>query len=675
MKTALHWGILGTGKIAKVFADALLQSQTGTLCAVGSRSPETAKKFAASYSGVTAHGSYEELLANPAVDAVYISLPNHLHCVWTVRAAQAGKHILCEKPLATNYAEAMTMLEAVRRHNVFFMEAFMYRCHPQTAKLIQLIREGAVGEVRLIQANFAYNMGEALENIRFQNQAAGGGIMDVGCYCVSMARLLAGAVNGENVAEPLELKATAHIGANSRVDEWATAVLEFPGGILANLTCGNRVSVDSTLRIWGSAGNIQVPNPWFPGQRSKAGEIVINCDGKAAKKVKVSSKVPLYSLEADVVAQYVESRQAPAPCMTIPDSLGQQKALDRWREEVGLVFDCEKQEQLQMPASGQKLKACSEFSMPFGKVEGVEKPVARVMMGSMVMTPRKPGYSFALLDDYFERGGNCLDTAWVYGDGEGEQAVGAWMKARHIRDEIVLIAKGAHTPECSPHGITWQLQQSMERLQTDSVDIYMMHRDNPEISVAEFVDCLNEHQRAGRIKSFGASNWSLQRLVEANQYASQKGLTGFSSTSVNFSLAKWNEPMWADCVAGSDEKSKAWYQQTAMPLFAWSSQASGFFTGRFAPQSREEAMQNSQISEVARVWFNDANFARLERVRQLAKQKNTGATQIALAYVLQQPLNIFALIGPQTIEETRTSMLALDVPVTPQELHWLDTGE
>jgi aryl-alcohol dehydrogenase-like predicted oxidoreductase len=296
-------------------------------------------------------------------------------------------------------------------------------------------------------------------------------------------------------------------------------------------------------------------------------------------------------------------------------------------------------------------------------------------MGSMMLSPDKMAYSFALLDDYFERGGNCIDTAWLYSGGKCEEAAGAWFQARGVRDDIVLIAKGAHTPHCSPEGITRQLRESLERLQTDAVDIYMMHRDNPEIPVAEFVDCLNAHQKAGRMKSFGASNWSLERLREANEYAAGKGLTGFSSSSVNFSLARWNEPMWADCVTASDETSKAWYQQTQMPLFAWSSQASGFFTGRFAPQSREEAMQNPQIAEVARTWFNEANFARLKRARQLAAQKNTGATQIALAYVLHQPLNIFALIGPRTIEETRTSMIALDVPLSPQELHWLDTGE
>ena len=675
MKSTLNWGILGTGKIAKVFADALGQSQTGTLRAVGSRKLQTAQKFAARYFDVTAHASYEELLADPDVDAVYISLPNHLHCEWTVRAAQAGKHILCEKPLATNYAEAMTMLEAVRRHQVFFMEAFMYRCHPQMAKLVELIRNGTIGEVRQIQVNFSYNMGEALGNIRQQNEVSGGGIMDVGCYCMSMARLIAGSANGKDFAEPLEVKALAHIGDKSRVDEWASAVIKFPGDILASLTCGTRVAVDSTLRIWGSEGNIQIPNPWFPGQGDKAGEILIKRDGKDTEKVLLSSDVPLYSLEADIVARHVKDGQAPAPCMTIADSLGQQQALDSWREEVALIFDGEKPEQLLTPFSGQKLAARPEFPMPFGKVEGVDKSVSRVVMGSMMMSPRKMAYSFALLDDYFERGGNCIDTAWLYSGGKCEQAVGAWLQARQIRDEIVLIAKGAHTPECSPEGITRQLHESLDRLQTDSVDIYMMHRDNLVIPVAEFVECMNEHQRASRMKSFGASNWSLQRLREANEYAASKGLTGLSSTSVNFSLAKWNEPMWSGCVTGSDEESKAWYTQTQMPLFAWSSQAGGFFTGRFAPQRREEAMKDPQISEVERTWFNEANFARLERARQLAQQENTGATQIALAYVMNQPLNIFALIGPRSIEETRTSMLALDVPLTSQELRWLDTGD
>lgn len=671
----LRWGILGTGKIAGTFAEALAQSETGTLYAVGSRTAENAREFAGLYADVRAYGSYEELLADPQVQAVYISLPNHLHCEWTVRCAEAGKHILCEKPLATNYAQAMTMLEAVRRQDVFFMEAFMYRCHPQTTRLVELIRDGAIGEVRLIQANFSYDMGEKLENIRQQNEAAGGGIMDVGCYGLSMVRLLAGAVQGEEYSRPVELNAVAHIGENSRVDEWSAAVLKFPGDILANVVCGSRLQVDSTLRIWGSKGHIEVPNPWFPGKDGGEGKILLHCAGSESEELPVPCNVPLYALEADTVAQYLENRQAPPPCMTLADSLEQQKVLDWWRRGAGLVFDAELPERLDVPATGRALRRQPEIPLTFGRVEGVDKPISRIVMGTMVMHSQQLPYSFALLDDFYERGGTCLDTAWIYAGGEAEKAVGAWLQARGVRDEMVLIAKGAHTPHCHPEALSRQLYESLDRLQVDSVDIYMMHRDNPEIPVAEFVDCLNEHKNAGRITSFGVSNWSNGRLQEANDYAATKAVTGFTSSSVNFSLAQWNEPMWEGCVSASDALSKQWYLERQMPLFAWSSQASGLFTGRFTPQSREGGMRNPQISEVARVWFNDENFARMNRVQQLAGQKNTGPTQIALASVLSQPLNIFALIGPQSIEETRTSFLALNTPLSAQELRWLDSGE
>ena len=326
------------------------------------------------------------------------------------------------------------------------------------------------------------------------------------------------------------------------------------------------------------------------------------------------------------------------------------------------------------PFSASTLQSKSEFSMLFGKVVDVEKPVSRVVMGTMVMHDERLPYSFSLLDDFFERGGNCLDTAYIYAGGASEKAVGKWLQSRRIRDEIVLIAKGAHTPDCHPEGIARQLNESLERLQLDSVEIYMLHRDNLEIPVGEFVECLNEHKNAGRFQAFGGSNWSRERLQQANEYAAQKGLTGFSSSSVNFSLAQWNEPMWDGCYTASDAESKAWYQENKLPLFAWSSQASGLFTGRFSPQPRQEGMQNPEISEVARVWFNDENFARLERVQELAKQKNVGTTQIALAYVLHQAVNIFALIGPQSIEETRSSMSALGVELSPEEVRWLDTG-
>lgn len=332
----MNWGILGTGGIAHIFAQGLAASRTGRLVAIGSRTSATALAFGSTYAVDPAHchGSYEALLKDTRVEAVYISLPNHLHATWTMAAAAAGKHILCEKPLAVNEAEARRVIEAVRPTGVFLMEAFMYRCHPQTARLLELLAERVIGELRLIEASFSYNMGPRYENIRLSNPAAGGSIMDVGCYPVSYARLIAG-------AEPLAINGLGHIGPISRVDEWAAAMLQFPGGLIAKLSCGTQVSVDQELRIWGSAGNIRVPIPWkpLPGPN----QILLQRDGATEPTViLVEGGAPLYAIEADTVAQQCRQPQALYPCMTWNDSLGNMAVLDAWRRSIGLVFDVER---------------------------------------------------------------------------------------------------------------------------------------------------------------------------------------------------------------------------------------------------------------------------------------------------------------------------------------------
>jgi|SRR5579884_1372070 len=331
---SLQWGILGTGKIARTLAQAIQASETGTLVAVGSRTQEAAETFGTEFSIPKRYPTYQAMLDDPDMEAVYISLPNHLHAEWTVKCAEAGKHILCEKPFTVNYAEAVPVIEAVKRHDVFLMEAFMYRCHPQTAKLKQLVSDGAIGEVRLIQSNFCYNMGPRYENIRLSNPAAGGGIMDVGCYTASMSRLIAG-------SEPEQVVGVAHIGPISRVDEQATASLRFPGGIVANLACATQVGADNTLRVWGSEGSILVPNPWFPGESGN--KILLQKTGQEAPtEIVVDGGAGLYAIEVDTVARYLDDRRAPSPCMTWEDTLGNMAVLDKWRQAVGLVFDVER---------------------------------------------------------------------------------------------------------------------------------------------------------------------------------------------------------------------------------------------------------------------------------------------------------------------------------------------
>lgn len=190
--TRLRWGIIGTGNIASKFAQQLPFSRTGMLAAVGSRSAASAQAFAQRFGVPHHHGSYEELLADEGVDAVYIATPHPQHARWVMRAAESGKHVLCEKPLAINRAQGAAAIETARRHDVFLMEAYMYRCLPQTDLLVKLVCEGVVGRVHHIQAAAAFAAAFNPNSRIYANDQAGGGILDVGGYPVSMARLLAG---------------------------------------------------------------------------------------------------------------------------------------------------------------------------------------------------------------------------------------------------------------------------------------------------------------------------------------------------------------------------------------------------------------------------------------------------------------------------------------------------
>jgi len=267
MPELLQWGIISTGHIAHEFADGVKFSSTGQLVAVGSRSQESAERFGDEFGIPRRYGSYDDLLADDNVEAVYVATPHPFHAEWAIKAAEAGKHVLVEKPIGMNYAEAMAMIDAAMQNDVFLMEAFMYRCHPQTARLVELIREGVIGEVVFIQSAFSYNSTAGPENRAFAQELGGGGILDVGCYPASAARLVAGAAAGKPFEEPLELRATGHIGPTG-VDYWATASVKFPGGIGAQLTTGVALDMrqDNVIRVFGSEGKILVPDPWTPSR-------------------------------------------------------------------------------------------------------------------------------------------------------------------------------------------------------------------------------------------------------------------------------------------------------------------------------------------------------------------------------------------------------------------------
>ncbi len=670
--TSLRWGIIGTGAIAKTFARAVNECSSGEIVAVGSRTQQSADKFGEEFKIARRHSTYEALLEDPDVQAVYISTPHPLHAQWAIASAQAGKHVLCEKPLGMNHAQAMAITEACAQADVVFMEAFMYRCHPQTKRVIELIRSGELGRVQMIEASFGFRAGDDPKSRLMDKSLGGGGILDVGCYTISMARLIAGAAQHRDFAEPQVLKGAGHLGSTG-ADEWAAAVLEFEGDILARVACGVRCNLENVVRVFCEDGRITIPSPWIVGPTGEGIKISIEQGDKVREEV-IPTDRSLYAYEADAFAQAVQGGQVLAPAMGAEDSIGNARALDLWRSEIGLSYAQDTAAGNREPLSGRSLKVGHKAPMKYARVPGVEKDVSKLVLGTMFEGALSGSqiipHAFALLDNWIDCGGNAFDTAHIYGGGmKSETALGQWLASRGLssgsgRDGLFIIAKGAHTPHCNPADLTKQLLNSLEQMQIQSADLYMMHRDNLEVPVAEFVEVLNEHLRAGRISSFGGSNWSFERVDQANAYAKSKGLVGFTAVSNNFSLARMVQPVWWGSISSSDAESKQWLNQTQTATFAWSSQARGFF----ARADREFLTD----AELARCWYSDDNFERLARVQVLAAERHMLPINIAAAYVLSQSFPAFALIGPRALSEIRTSLPALEIELSPQECAWLN---
>jgi D-xylose 1-dehydrogenase (NADP+, D-xylono-1,5-lactone-forming) len=243
------WGILGTGRIARKFVEALAPSAGERVVAVASRDEARAAAFARELGVARGYGSYEALLADPEVAIVYVALPPNLHAAWCIAAARAGKHVLCEKPLATSAAEAEAMFAAARDNGVWLMEGFMYRFHPQTQAVERLLREGAVGAVRLVRVSFGTII-DPEGNIRFDPALGGGALGDLGCYCVSMARLAAG-------ERPARVSATSRL-TGTGVDEFTAGTLEYPSGAVAQIACGMRLARHQRTQIVGDDGVIEL---------------------------------------------------------------------------------------------------------------------------------------------------------------------------------------------------------------------------------------------------------------------------------------------------------------------------------------------------------------------------------------------------------------------------------
>jgi aryl-alcohol dehydrogenase-like predicted oxidoreductase len=319
--------------------------------------------------------------------------------------------------------------------------------------------------------------------------------------------------------------------------------------------------------------------------------------------------------------------------------------------------------------------------MRYGNIPGVEKPVSRLVQGTAntVFDASKPEQAFGLLDTAMEYGINTFDTAHVYGEGN-ETTLGNWVRERGVRDKIVILAKGAHPyggrNRVTPEDIDADLTESLQRQKSDYFDLYVLHRDDPSVPVGPIVEALNAHQKAGRIGAFGGSNWSWQRIKEANEYAAANNLTPFAVTSPNYSLAEMYEAPWDGCISISGpvfQAARDYYAESGIAVMPWSSMAGGFFSDIYHRNNLDTFSKEDYFAQICiKCYCGETNFERLDRARELAEAKHLTVAQIAVAFAQSQPMNLFMLVSSLTKSQFDANAAAIDMTLTPQELAYLD---
>ena len=305
----VRYGIVSTAHINRLLIPGAHESDKVELIAVASRDMTRAEAYAREWGIERAYGSYEALLEDPDIEAVYISLPNTMHVEWSIRAVEAGKHVLCEKPFSRHAEDVEKAFDAAERAGRLLSEAFMYRHNPQTKRLTELVRDGAIGELRVVRAAFSYSLYDA-ENIRLRTDVEGGSLMDVGCYCVSGSRLLAG--------EPETVYGRAYVGPTGT--DWVfTGSMTFPGDVLALFDCGTCLPERDELEAVGSEGSLFLDDPWH----CRTPVIELRRDGEV-ERVELPP-VDSYRLELENLSDAIRG-EAPL-LLGRDDAVGQARAL------------------------------------------------------------------------------------------------------------------------------------------------------------------------------------------------------------------------------------------------------------------------------------------------------------------------------------------------------------
>ena len=311
MKRILNWGLLSTARINRALIPPLRASKRTCLLAVASRNLSTAETYAREWSIPRAHGSYEALLDDPEVDVIYNSLPNHLHAEWTIKALRAGKHVLCEKPFALNLAEVDSVMSAAKDTGGIVTEAFMYRHHPQTLKVKEIVDSGVLGELQLIRGAFTFTLTRE-GNYRNFKEMGGGSIWDVGCYPISYSRMVVG-------GEPTEVFGWQITGPGGS-DESFFGQMKYENGVYAQFDCGFKSPSRASIEIVGTEAVLSIPNPFKPGGKCE----IYLARGNKQKTIKVKGQ-ELYLGEVEDLCDAILENQPPR--ISLPDSRGNIAAL------------------------------------------------------------------------------------------------------------------------------------------------------------------------------------------------------------------------------------------------------------------------------------------------------------------------------------------------------------
>ena len=326
MQDAINWGILGTGSIAKKFATGLTVLDDAKLAAVGSRKQETADVFADEFDVPRRHPSYEALANDPDVDAIYVATPHAFHKANSILCLEAGKAVLCEKPFAINAAEAEEVIGVARERGVFLMEAMWTRFSPVMCKVRERLAEGAIGEPRILAADFGFRAGVNPERRLFNPKLGGGALLDVGVYCVSLASMVFG-------APPAEIATLAALGETG-VDEQSAFILSHGGGELAVLYTAIRTSTHHDARVMGTEGSIHIPQFWHPQ------EATVSAGGEE-RRIDAPFVGNGYNYEAAEVMECLRSGKLESDVMPLDETLTIMQTMDRIREQWGLKYPME----------------------------------------------------------------------------------------------------------------------------------------------------------------------------------------------------------------------------------------------------------------------------------------------------------------------------------------------